>query len=158
MNEEDRRMQGLEREASPERFPSNSANRAEEVEEPGSAVEKAEKPEELARQETISSHSSSTSIDPAERPSLVSRMTTQHESGDLARHPTALSRIQTAKSQQSHTIGSGIRSRTATRHSRTPMPNFGGGKPFPPELPAQEDYVVEFDGPDGTCSKLDTML
>jgi DHA1 family multidrug resistance protein-like MFS transporter len=26
------------------------------------------------------------------------------------------------------------------------MPKFGGGKPFPPDLPAQEEYVVEFDG------------
>jgi DHA1 family multidrug resistance protein-like MFS transporter len=27
------------------------------------------------------------------------------------------------------------------------MPNFGGGKPFPPPLPEREEYVVEFDGP-----------
>jgi DHA1 family multidrug resistance protein-like MFS transporter len=30
------------------------------------------------------------------------------------------------------------------------MPNFGGGKPFPPQLPERDEYVVEFDGPDGT--------
>jgi DHA1 family multidrug resistance protein-like MFS transporter len=28
------------------------------------------------------------------------------------------------------------------------MPNFGAGKPFPPQLPEREEYVVEFDGPD----------
>ena len=28
------------------------------------------------------------------------------------------------------------------------LPNFGGGKPYPPDLPPYEDYVVEFDGPD----------
>ena len=41
-----------------------------------------------------------------------------------------------------------MRSRTVTRQSKKPMPNFGAGKPFPPLLPEQEEYVVEFDGPD----------
>ncbi|POR32931.1 Putative transporter, partial [Tolypocladium paradoxum] len=45
------------------------------------------------------------------------------------------------------TVGGGPRSRTSTRPSR-PLPAFGAGKPFPPPLPEQEEYVVEFDGPD----------
>jgi len=35
-----------------------------------------------------------------------------------------------------------------SRESRKPLPPFGAGKPYPPTLPDQEDYVVEFDGPD----------
>ncbi|KAI1102321.1 MFS general substrate transporter [Jackrogersella minutella] len=65
-------------------------------------------------------------------------------SRDLERHPTELSRINTARSQHSATVGRRLRS----RESRKPLPAFGAGKPFPPHLPNQEDYVVEFDGPD----------
>lgn len=65
-------------------------------------------------------------------------------SRDLERHPTELSRINTARSQHSATVGRGLRN----RESRKPLPAFGAGKPFPPPLPAQEEYVVEFDGPD----------
>lgn len=62
---------------------------------------------------------------------------------DLERHPTALSRIQTQRSQHSGTVG-----RTLTsRQPKNPLPEFGGGKPYPPQLPDQEEYVVEFDGP-----------
>ena len=71
----------------------------------------------------------------------MSRVPTSRE---LERHPTELSRIQTARSQHSATVGRGLRSRTPSR----PLPAFGAGKPYPPELPNQEDYVVEFDGPD----------
>jgi MFS transporter, DHA1 family, multidrug resistance protein len=31
---------------------------------------------------------------------------------------------------------------------RKNLPKFGGGKPYPPALPTQEEYVVEFDGHD----------
>ncbi|KAF3025696.1 hypothetical protein E8E14_014070 [Neopestalotiopsis sp. 37M] len=71
----------------------------------------------------------------------MSRVPTQR---DLERHPTELSRIHTARSQHSETIGRSLRS----RHSTKPLPSFGAGKPFPPPLPDQEEYVVEFDGPD----------
>jgi len=63
---------------------------------------------------------------------------------DLERHQTELSRINTARSQHSGTVGRDPRSREGKR----PLPNFGAGKPYPPLLPNQEDYVVEFDGPD----------
>src|SRR5688572_26566193 len=75
----------------------------------------------------------------------MSRVSTQN---DLERHPTELSRIATARSQHVQTVGSGVRSRTNSRASRKPMPNFGAGKPFPPPLPDREEYVVEFDGPE----------
>ncbi|OAA67187.1 major facilitator superfamily transporter multidrug resistance [Niveomyces insectorum RCEF 264] len=63
---------------------------------------------------------------------------------DLERHQTQLTRIQTARSQYSNTVG---RSNTA-RRSNKPLPPFGGGKPYPPPMPEQERYVVEFDGVD----------
>lgn len=75
----------------------------------------------------------------------MSRVSTQN---DLERHPTELSRIATARSQHVQTVGSHLRSRTASRASRRPLPNFGAGKPFPPALPERDEYVVEFDGPD----------
>jgi DHA1 family multidrug resistance protein-like MFS transporter len=70
----------------------------------------------------------------------ISRISTQH---DLERHPTELSRINTARSQHSGTVGR----TTTSRRSKKPLPEFGAGKPYPPLLPNREDYVVEFDGP-----------
>ncbi|KAI1179751.1 polyamine transporter 1 [Nemania sp. FL0916] len=67
-------------------------------------------------------------------------------SNDLERHPTELSRIHTALSQHNSTVGRDPHSRK--RDSGRPLPPFGAGKPFPPELPDREAYVVEFDGPD----------
>lgn len=153
MNEEDQRLQVDERDAEPERFPSGPAA-MEEIEPTLTATEKEERREKLSRQVTAStpSQSSRSSIESVERQQIgVSRMTTRHESVDLERHPTALSRIATGRSQQSHTVGSSLRSRTATRQSKKPLPNFGGGKPFPPPLPEREEYVVEFDGPNDPC-------
>lgn len=74
----------------------------------------------------------------------MSRVSTQR---DLERHPTELSRIQTQRSQHSATVGRDVKS-MKSRESRKPLPPFGAGKPYPPTLPDQEDYVVEFDGPD----------
>ncbi|KAG6148878.1 hypothetical protein E4U37_007198 [Claviceps purpurea] len=74
----------------------------------------------------------------------MSRVPTQN---DLERHPTELGRIATARSQHTTTVGAGLRSRTASKASRTPLPGFGAGKPYPPALPEREEYVVEFDGP-----------
>jgi len=80
----------------------------------------------------------------------MSGVSTQH---DLERHPTELSRIQTQRSQHSGTVGrSGSRgtrgTRTRSRRSEKPLPPFGAGKPYPPQLPDPDEYVVEFDGPD----------
>lgn len=67
---------------------------------------------------------------------------------DLERRRTrmsdALSRIETQRYQHALTVGESVRSWA----SRASLPPFGGGKPYPPPLPAREEYVVEFDGPD----------
>jgi DHA1 family multidrug resistance protein-like MFS transporter len=74
----------------------------------------------------------------------IHRSETHRINGRLETHPTALDRINTHRSQHFGTVGS----RASTKKKETPLPNFGGGKPYPPALPAQEEYVVEFDGPD----------
>ncbi|KIM97206.1 hypothetical protein OIDMADRAFT_131030 [Oidiodendron maius Zn] len=60
--------------------------------------------------------------------------------------PRALSRIETQRLQYTQTVGGTMQSRS--RASREPWPAFGAGKPYPPPLPARDQYVVEFDGPD----------
>ncbi|CAG9980625.1 unnamed protein product [Clonostachys byssicola] len=127
IDEADREIIEAERNASPQRFPRRS--------------------DEIERVLTTSSVSTSASshANAAMRRNNMSRVSTQN---DLERHPTALSRIQTGRSQHHSTVGAGLHSRTSTRASRKPLPNFGAGKPFPPPLPEQEEYVVEFDGPD----------
>lgn len=101
---------------------------------------------EIERVATASSTGSSTTSSSSAAGVVVrrelgmSRMSTQR---DLDRHPTALSRIQTARSQHSATVGRSIKS----RESKKPLPAFGAGKPYPPLLPDAEEYVVEFDGP-----------
>ncbi|KAK4937326.1 hypothetical protein LTR10_022007 [Elasticomyces elasticus] len=59
-------------------------------------------------------------------------------------HPVENHRTETHRLQHSQTVGASVKSRAETR----PLPEFGGGKPYPPTLPAQEEYVVEFDGKD----------
>ncbi|TKA69374.1 hypothetical protein B0A55_06161 [Friedmanniomyces simplex] len=148
MNEEDRRLQADEKDAEPERFAPTGGNSGAQAE----STEKGERREELSREITASSASSATtsSGESIEREEIgVSRVSTQYEAPfDLERHPTALSRIQTGRSQHSQTIGASIRSRTTTRHSKKPLPEFGAGKPYPSALPDREEYVVEFTGAD----------
>lgn len=127
----DKELALAERDASPNRFESISPNRSSDH----TALER------TTSGSSVGSSSSEGSI--TRREIGMSRVPT---SGDLERHPTALSRINTARSQHSGTVG-----RAATwksRDSKRPLPNFGAGKPFPPQLPDQEQYVVEFDGPD----------
>ncbi|KAK1761466.1 major facilitator superfamily domain-containing protein [Echria macrotheca] len=90
---------------------------------------------------STTSSSSTGSATASRRPIGMSRVSTQR---DLERHPTELSRIHTQRSQHSATVGRDLKS----RESRKPLPEFGAGKPYPPVLPDQEEYVVEFDGPD----------
>lgn len=89
------------------------------------------------------SSSSSFEYDPQ-----VHRLQSRNTELDLERHRTgtsrALSRTETQRAQHALTVGESLKSRP----SRAPLPPFGGGKPYPPLLPAREDYVVEFDGPD----------
>jgi DHA1 family multidrug resistance protein-like MFS transporter len=97
--------------------------------------------EEIERVVSASSVSTSSS-DASHRGAGLNRVETQR---DLERHQTELSRIHTARSQHSGTVG---RKDTKGKEWKRPLPNFGAGKPYPPLLPNQEDYVVEFDGPD----------
>lgn len=98
---------------------------------------------EIERTITVSTTSSSGSSSIDRQDTAVSRVSTQR---DIERNPTMLSRIQTARSQHTGTTGGGLQTRT--RDSKRPLPEFGGGKPYPPPLPEREAYVVEFDGPD----------
>lgn len=115
----------------------NSVDRALEAAERDAAGRRSEEIERVATASSVSSSSS----EPSRRGVGLSRAETQR---DLERHPTELSRIQTARSQHSGTVG-----RDAKRKEwKRPLPAFGAGKPYPPLLPNQEDFVVEFDGPD----------
>lgn len=79
---------------------------------------------------------------------IVHRSTTHRLNSRLERHPTALERISTHRSQHAGTVGSTrIRTKRPGQDDEE-LPKFGGGKPYPPELPKQEEYVVEFDGHD----------
>ncbi|KXH36609.1 major facilitator superfamily transporter [Colletotrichum simmondsii] len=130
MDEVDREIAGAERAASPNRYHGRESHEIERV-----------------LSASSSSTSSSTASHTGDRTAAyrtgtgISRVSTQN---DLERHPTALSRIATARSQHSNTVGRSIKS----RESRRPLPAMGAGKPYPPPLPEQEDYVVEFDGPE----------
>ncbi|OCK97540.1 major facilitator superfamily transporter [Cenococcum geophilum 1.58] len=125
----DKDIEKAELDASPNRFPSPDQREA------------------LARTVTVSSSSSSGSSAPSVTRQEIgmSRLQTQRDDVvDLERHPTALSRIQTQRSQHNATVGASLKS----RQSKKPLTEFGGGKPYPPPLPAREEYVVEFDGVD----------
>jgi DHA1 family multidrug resistance protein-like MFS transporter len=144
MNDQDRYIEKAERDASPNRFPQTQTPSREKGE---------EKDEDILRPGTsCSSTATNTSCPPSVKPSSSSLHPTRPSDPESLRHhaPT-LSRIHTQRSQHSLTVGGGggglgiFRSKFA--HSR-PLPAFGAGKPYPPPLPSQEDYVVEFDGDD----------
>lgn len=136
MDEADRAMEEAERQASPSRFRDLSPQRH--------AEGQRRDTREIERVASASTTSSSSSEASATRREVgMSRLNTQ---SDLERHPTVLSRIQTAKSQHAGTIGR--TNTTKSRDSRRALPEMGMGKPYPPPLPAQEEYVVEFVGPD----------
>ncbi len=127
----DRDLERAERDASPRRFLQPTTQNAPPLERVGST----------ASTSTSSSSSSASSIPVIREEIGMSRVQTTR---DLERHPTELSRIETHRSQHSATVGRSLRS----RESKKPLPNFGGGKEYPPALPEREEYVVEFDGPD----------
>lgn len=153
LNPEDVSIVRAERAASPERFRSLD---------PDNSFDKRygpDKPEQQQQQQqdrpttsSASTASSTTSRESIEVQSIrggtayqpLSRTQTETERiNKLEQHPTALDRIETHRSQHSTTVGS-LRSRTTKKE----LPKFGAGKPYPPDLPKQEEYVVEFDGPD----------
>src|ERR1700744_660964 len=59
-------------------------------------------------------------------------------------HPIEDHRTETHRLQHVQTVGASIKTKAATRL----WPDLGGGKPYPPDLPPQEEYVVEFDWKD----------
>ncbi|KAJ5651560.1 MFS general substrate transporter [Penicillium longicatenatum] len=58
-------------------------------------------------------------------------------------HDLAIERIDTYRVQQQATIGS-----TRSRVPREQWLSMGAGKPYPPDLPNAEGYIVEFEGSD----------
>ena len=60
----------------------------------------------------------------------------------LDRHPTAVARIEEHRLQHSLTVGS---TKESAKQGIS-LPDFGGGKPYPPPLPEREEFVVEFSG------------
>ena len=130
MNNIDRAISDDERAASPMRF--------QPLGRPSHEIER------ILTASTTSTSSSENSISRRNtRPELMSRMSTQR---DLERHPTELSRIQTQRSQHTGTVGRSLTGKS--RDDRRPLPGMGAGKAMPPALPEQEEYVVEFDGPE----------
>jgi len=126
----DRDIEKAERDASPDRFQSVGAD--------GERIERAES--------VSTSVSSGSDTRPQQAGSRrMSRLRTQADNpGVLERNATAMSRIETQRTQHSATVGASVTSKKTTK----PLPAFGAGKPYPPMLPAQEEYVVEFDGAD----------
>lgn len=59
-------------------------------------------------------------------------------------HPIEQHRTATHRLQHVQTVGASLKS----KKTEIPLPVMGGGKPYPRDLPAQEEYVVEFDGKD----------
>ena len=138
---DDQRIASAERDASPDRFPEPFGSF-----DPDGPAKPATGPDGAAneRAESVSLTSSSSSSAGSLSRVATDRMSRVNTSRDVERHPTELSRIATHKSQHEGTVGRTLKS----RESKKPLPSFGAGKPYPPMLPEQESYVVEFDGPD----------
>jgi DHA1 family multidrug resistance protein-like MFS transporter len=99
-----------------------------------------------------------------ERPARHSRgISSASAGGPLYRHPTerhpeAIKRIETHRSQHQQTVGARVTPSTSRiaritrtlsrRRTERPIPSLGAGKPYPPPLPDREEYVVEYDGVD----------
>ena len=133
----DQELSKAERDASPDRFPDPKGT--EQIH--NRKTDAAKNMEKRDNAMSIGSTASSSSASIVREEIGMSRVNTQR---DIDRHPVELDRIETHRTQHGSTVG-----RTNTsRKSKKPLPNFGGGKEYPPNLPAQEEYVVEFDGPD----------
>ena len=101
---------------------------------------------------SIASSSSVSSVDQDEirgrrqrNMSTVSKTSTRMERDLMAyldRHPTAIARIEQHRLQHMQTVGS---AKVFSREGFE-LPDFGGGKNYPPPLPEREEYVVEFSG------------
>lgn len=169
----DRDLERAERDASPERFPdsfpSDAPKSSKQVHAPQDGAAKVGRRDTTA---SLGSTASSSSASIVREPIGMSRINTQR---DLDRHPTELDRIETHRTQHGSTVGRTITSRKSKKplpkfgggkvrkHSATiclrgiAAPFFASNnesltwksaQEYPPDLPAQEEYVVEFDGPD----------
>lgn len=120
LNEADREIEEAERDADPQRFGGRRSH-------------------DIERVVTASSVSTASSAagHASRRTAGMSRVPTQP---DLERHPTALNRINTLRSQHTNTVGRHPTHKTRIASTR-PLPNFGAGKPYPPALPEREEYV-----------------
>lgn len=144
MDNVDRAMEKAERDASPDRFPTYKTEQQDGVHRTttGTSGTTTTSGTSIVREEMGMSRAETTGVS-RQTTNNMSRVNTQ----DLERHPTALSRIHTHRSQHLGTVGRAATNDTATRDAKRPLPEFGAGKPYPPPLPNQEEYVVEFDGP-----------
>lgn len=106
--------------------------------------EKAEAERKAERRPSLASTSSSSTGSSSSVAGGLSSAAT----ASLARtrtHPIEQHRTETHRLQHSQTVGAHP---TKSRASTKPLPEFGGGKPYPPPLPEREEYVVEYDGKD----------
>lgn len=151
MNSEDVRAVRAEREASPVRYhrfdPNDSIMRYTHQQQNGHSSPQTN----LNRTITEATSSSTSSVQLASirsgaprRLQMTRSQTLTNDINTMERHPTALSRIETHRDQHFGTVGATEMSRTSTNTRE--LPAFGAGKPYPPPLPAREEYVVEFDG------------
>jgi DHA1 family multidrug resistance protein-like MFS transporter len=133
-----------ERDATSDRIPPNQTSSSEKSDDEGARSRPSSS--------NMTTSPSPTSTPPA-KPALSSHTHALPRSTDIeALHAdsSSLNRIHTSRSQHSQTVGGGDSSglgifRSKSSRSRA-LPAFGAGKPYPPSLPNQEDYVVEFDG------------
>jgi len=140
MNVVDRDMVEAEREASRDyNPPSHEHDRG-----------KRRQSEEIERSRTHESELSSVSSSSSSSSERMSRIATAASAGRVDNratrtrtHPMEDHRTETHRLQQVATVGA-----SKTKSYEKPLPKFGGGKPYPPDLPPHEDYVVEYDGPD----------
>ena len=135
----DRDLEKAARAASPQRFSNYPEPEASQPQ-----IETVLDQEHARRTSTTSSSVSSGSSVSSRNAGNISRIPTQtaQPMTALERNETALSRIHTQRTQHSATVGKSLKS----RESKKPLPVFGANKPYPPQLPEREEYVVEFDG------------
>ncbi|KAL4914795.1 major facilitator superfamily domain-containing protein [Aspergillus aurantiobrunneus] len=108
----------------------------------------AESTAERRRSSSSMGSSSSSSSSPVDYDPQIRRLQSRNTELDLERQRTSvsqtLSRTETQRLQHSLTVGESVKARP----SKLPLPPFGGGKPYPPDMPNRDDFVVDFDGPD----------
>lgn len=98
-----------------------------------------------ASADSLSSSSSSSSNPDMSRIDTAAGSALGYNTARTRTHPIEDHRTETHRLQQVQTVGAGT---LRSRKTEKPLPEFGGGKPYPPPLPEREEYVVEYDGKD----------